>query len=300
MPSRSGFADRPAAVSGSIRERVPSAALVTQTAPRADGEPQRRAGRPRSARRRRRRRRRAGAQRQRRPRRRRQPPPAPSHCFVRRAQPAAGGAAARRPMRHRSAARRGVGEHPGRRRRRALALAGGLDQRRRRSRSARPGPWRRRARSPRRAPAASPARCRPPCARRGRSRSAPRRGRSRASRRRRPGRPRSPRHCSGDMYSTVPTIEAPLPDAAVAERLGEAEVGEVGAVAFEQDVVRLDVAVDDAGGVGGVERFGDLAEQRRPPRPGGSGPSRSISLRRSPPSTSRIATISSPSSSRAS
>ena len=49
--------------------------------------------------------------------------------------------------------------------------------------------------------------------------------------------------------------------AAVAERLGEAEVGEEGAVAFDQDVVRLDVAVDDAGGVGGVERFGDLAEQ---------------------------------------
>ena len=50
-------------------------------------------------------------------------------------------------------------------------------------------------------------------------------------------------------------------DAAVAERLGEAEVGEEGAVAFEQDVVGLDVAVDDAGGVGGVERVGDLAEQ---------------------------------------
>ena len=53
----------------------------------------------------------------------------------------------------------------------------------------------------------------------------------------------------------------PLCDAAVAERLGEAEVGEEGAVAFDQDVVRLDVAVDDAGGVGGVERFRHLAEQ---------------------------------------
>ena len=50
-------------------------------------------------------------------------------------------------------------------------------------------------------------------------------------------------------------------DAGVAQRLGEAEVREEGAVAFDQDVVGLDVAVDDAGGVGGVERAGDLAEQ---------------------------------------
>ena len=73
------------------------------------------------------------------------------------------------------------------------------------------------------------------------------------------------------MYSAVPTTEAPLADAALAQRLGEAEVGEEGALAFDQDVVRLDVAVDDAGGVGGVERFGDLAEQgdgaRRRQRP---------------------------------
>ncbi len=131
-----------------------------------------------------------------------------------------------------------------------------------------------------------------------RSRSAPRRGRSRASRRRRPARPRSPRHCSGDMYSAVPTTEAPLRDAALAERLGEAEVGEVGAVAFDQDVVRLDVAVDDAGGVGGVERFGDLAEQGDRARPAAAAPRGRSALRRSPPSTSRIATISSPSTSR--
>ena len=64
--------------------------------------------------------------------------------------------------------------------------------------------------------------------------------------------------------------------------------------------MRLDVAVDDAGGVGGVERVGDLAEQVDRARSGSSGPSRSISLRRSPPSIRRIATISSPSSSRAS
>ena len=60
--------------------------------------------------------------------------------------------------------------------------------------------------------------------------------------------------------------------AALVERLGEAEVGEEGALAFDQDVVRLDVAVDDAGGVGGVERFGDLAEQRRSPAPAAAAP----------------------------
>ena len=86
--------------------------------------------------------------------------------------------------------------------------------------------------------------------------------------------------------------------AALAERLGEAEVGEEGAVAFDQDVVRLDVAVDDAGGVGGVERFARPGRAGRSPGAGGSGPSRSIGLRRSPPSTRRIATISSPSTSR--
>ena len=63
------------------------------------------------------------------------------------------------------------------------------------------------------------------------------------------------------MYSTVPAIEAPVENTRVAERLGKPEIGEVGTVAFEQDVVGLDVAMDDARGVGGVERSGDLAQQ---------------------------------------
>ena len=79
--------------------------------------------------------------------------------------------------------------------------------------------------------------------------------------------------------------------AGLVERLGQAEVGEEGAVAFDQDVVRLDVAVDDAGGVGGVERVGDLAEQRRSPAPAAAAPrGRSAAAGRPPrPAASRPA-----------
>ena len=157
-------------------------------------------------------------------------------------------------------------EHLRRRHPRPLALARGGDQRAGArvalGRVLRRPP----ARSPRPAPPASPARCRPPCGRRGRSRSAPRRGRSRASRRRRPARPSrratAPATCTRRCRPPRCRCWTPLSP----ERLGEAEVGEEGAVAFDQDVVRLDVAVDDAGGVGGVERFGDLAEQGDRPR----------------------------------
>ena len=130
--------------------------------------------------------------------------PAPSPAPRRRRRP---GRAARRDRRGRPA--RGVGEHPGRGRRRALVLARGLDQRAR-GRVALGRVLGDRAFDHR----VEPLRhlrlgVRPPGARRGRSRSAPRRGRSRASRRRRPGPTLFPCHCSGDMYSTVPAIEAP-------------------------------------------------------------------------------------------
>ena len=48
-------------------------------------------------------------------------------------------------------------------------------------------------------------------------------------------------------------------------RLGEAEVGEVGVLAVEQDVGRLDVAVHEPDGVRGVERGADLEADRRDP-----------------------------------
>ena len=41
--------------------------------------------------------------------------------------------------------------------------------------------------------------------------------------------------------------------------LRDAEVGDDGVAALEQDVLRLDVAVDDAVGVGVAQRVGDLA-----------------------------------------
>ena len=70
---------------------------------------------------------------------------------------------------------------------------------------------------------------------------------------------------------------------------GDAEVGDVGVVAAlaaaEQDVGRLDVAVDQAGGVDRVEAVADLGDQRRPPRSGSSRPSRASRRLRSEPAT---------------
>ena len=55
-----------------------------------------------------------------------------------------------------------------------------------------------------------------------------------------------------------------VPGTSPAQRLHEPEVGQVGvllvALAGEQDVAGLDVAVDEAAAVGGVERGGDLAD----------------------------------------
>ena len=47
----------------------------------------------------------------------------------------------------------------------------------------------------------------------------------------------------------------------VAGALRQPEVGEVGAVAVDEDVLRLDVAVDEPGAVRGVERVRDVGEQ---------------------------------------
>ena len=151
-------------LAGSSRVRVPSGSLVTQIASAAGGDPQRRpADRDRGG--------------------DATPPPPPSRVTTSATSPAMSATAApahwtwrrlgRQPPRRSRAgpARRGRalgrgGEDPGRRRRSPLALAGGRDQRPGARRSGRPGPWRRRARSPRRGPPASPARCRLPCGRR--------------------------------------------------------------------------------------------------------------------------------------
>ena len=80
---------------------------------------------------------------------------------------------------------------------------------------------------------------------------------------------RSPRACSGAMYSGVPmtTSAAVSPDVAP-RMMRDAEVGQVGAAGLvEQDVGRLDVAVHDAGAVGGgqrvEQRVGELADVGR-------------------------------------
>ena len=66
------------------------------------------------------------------------------------------------------------------------------------------------------------------------------------------------------MKSTVP-IHWPVEVSRVsaADDLREAEVGEVGVLAAEQDVGGLDVAVHEPDGVRGVERRADLAADRR-------------------------------------
>lgn len=62
------------------------------------------------------------------------------------------------------------------------------------------------------------------------------------------------------MYFQVPTA-VPSWVSFVGGGAGDAEVDEVGEVVRgDQDVLRFDVAVHDAGGVGGIERGGDLGD----------------------------------------
>ena len=69
------------------------------------------------------------------------------------------------------------------------------------------------------------------------------------------GRPAS---CSGDAYDTIGDDASP----SAAER--NPEVVQVGvAVTIDEDVLRLDVAVDHAAAVGGPQGAGDLTEHRR-------------------------------------
>ena len=85
------------------------------------------------------------------------------------------------------------------------------------------------------------------------------------------------RTCSGDMYAIVPTALPGLVSRASAVTVGRGLVAAAGTVnlgqpeienlrvaaAGDEQIRRLDVAVDDPGGVRGVERVGDLDRQRQ-------------------------------------
>ena len=127
-------------------------------------------------------------------------------------------------------------------------------------------------------------------------RRASRTRRCRARRGRRGGRSiGSPAACSGAMYAGVPIDVPTMRDRAAPislrqrtprfarrrERLGDAEVGDRCRPRREQDVVRLDVAVDDAAPVRVDERARDvledahrLADRERPARRAGSAATR--------------------------
>ena len=68
--------------------------------------------------------------------------------------------------------------------------------------------------------------------------------------------------CSGLMYLRVPTSIAGVRQAQVAGEPRQAEVGDPEcAIAIDQEVGRLDVAMDDAQAMGVVERIGSLDSQ---------------------------------------
>ena len=58
----------------------------------------------------------------------------------------------------------------------------------------------------------------------------------------------------------LPVWVSPAPPHA-GDGLGDAEVGQDGAIAVEEDVGRLDVAVDHAAGVGVIEGGADLGDE---------------------------------------
>ena len=72
------------------------------------------------------------------------------------------------------------------------------------------------------------------------------------------------------MPTTSPAAVTAL--AGLVEQRGDAEVDELDAAGTDDDVGRLDVAVHDAGGVGGAEGGEHRDRDRPPPRTPASGP----------------------------
>ena len=88
---------------------------------------------------------------------------------------------------------------------------------------------------------------------------------------------RSPLACSGDMYSGVPATTPVCVRLASSDGAGQAEVGDLDALdaVLQQDVGRLDVAVDQPLRVGRGQALGDLHADAQDLRRAPSGPLRS-------------------------
>ena len=85
-------------------------------------------------------------------------------------------------------------------------------------------------------------------------------------------RSRSPRHCSGDMYAAVPTVQLAAVSCVTSRSLAMPKsVSLSGAVGQDHQVGRLEVAVDDALLVGVLQGGAELLAERDDLFPGDAG-----------------------------